>query len=73
MMADCEVIRSTTVQLDPSLRWNLKLDFNGYKPFDTIELEDKIIAGAQISHCKNYDGIDDAIVVVFELKDRHQK
>ena len=72
MMPDCEVIRSTTVKLDPSMRWNLKLDFNGHRPFDVIELEDKIIAGATISQCKNYNGIDDAIVVVFELKNRNQ-
>lgn len=72
MMADCTVVRSTKVTLDPSMRWNLKLDFNGYKPFEVIELEDKIIAGAEISQCKNYGDYEDAIVVVFELKSRNQ-
>lgn len=71
-MSDCEVIRSTKVTLDPSIRWNIKLDFNGYRPFEVIELEDKIIAGAEISQCKNYNGYEDAIVVVFELKRRNQ-
>lgn len=70
MMPDCKVVRSTKVQLDPSMRWNLKLDFNGYRPFEVIELEDKIIAGAEISQCKNYGEYEDAIVVVFELKRR---
>lgn len=71
MMPDCKVVRSTKVNLDPSLKWNLKLDFNGYKPFENIELEDKIIAGAEISQCKNYGDYEDAIVVVFELKKRY--
>lgn len=73
MMPDCKVVRSTKVNLDPSLKWNLKLDFNGYKPFENIELEDMIIAGAEVSRCQNYGDYQDAIVVVFELKDKHQK
>ena len=71
MMPDCKVVRSTKVNLDPSLKWNLKIDFNGYKPFENIELEDMIIAGAEISQCKNYGDYEDAIVVVFELKKRY--
>ena len=69
-MPDCEVIRSTTTKLDPTMRWNIKLDFNGYRPFDQIELEDKIITRVDVSQCKNYGDYGDAVVVVFELKDK---
>jgi hypothetical protein len=69
-MTDCKVVRSTKVKLNTGLKWNLKLDFNGEKPFSEIDLEDMIIAGADISRCKNYGEYEDAIVVVFELKKR---
>lgn len=72
-MSDCEVIRSSKVkQLDPNMRWNINFDFNGYKPFDKIELDDKVVAGVEVSQCKNYGDYEDAIVVVFELKNRIQ-
>lgn len=69
-MPDCEVVRSTKVKLNHTRRWNLKLDFNGYQPFDPIELEDKIFTSAEVSRCKNYGEYEDAIVVVFELKSK---
>lgn len=68
IMPDCEVVRSTKVVLDTRMKWNLKLDFNGQSAFDPIDLEEMIIAGADISRCKNYGEYEDAIVVVFELK-----
>lgn len=73
MMNGCTVIRSTKVELDPDMRWNIKLDFNGVKPFENIELEDKIISEVEISRCENYGDYDDVVVVVFALKDKHQK
>lgn len=71
MMPNCKVVRSTKVNLNPSLKWDLNLDFNGYRPFENIELEDKIIAGAEVSRCENYGDYEDAIVIVFELKKRY--
>lgn len=68
----CEITHSTKVKLDKSLRWNLKLDFNGYRPFEQIELEEMIIAGADVSRCRNYGEYEEAIVVVFEIKNRYQ-
>lgn len=70
MNDDCVVIRSKKVELDPTMRWNIKLDFNGFRPFENIELEDKIITEVEISRCKNYGDYGDAVVVVFELKDK---
>lgn len=72
-MPDCEVIRSVKVTLPPTMKWNLKLDFYGQTPIDPIELDDMIIAGADISRCKNYGEYENAIVVVFELKDRYKQ
>lgn len=53
-MPDCEVVRSSTMKLDPRLVWKLNLNFNGFQPFSPVELEDKTVVRAEVSRCKNY-------------------
>lgn len=71
IMANCEVIRSSVIDLDPSLRWKLELTICGKPAFDAIELKDEIVTGVKISQCKNYEiEGDEVVIVVYNLKKR---
>lgn len=69
-MPDCEVIRSTTVKLEKNRMWNINLNLDGLEPFSRIELNEKTIDRIVVKQCRFYDDCEEAIVVVFGLKDK---
>ena len=70
MMPDCEVIRSTTVNLSKDRMWNINLNLDGVEPFNRIELNGKTIDKIIVKQCRFYDDCEDAVVVVFSLKNK---